>query len=335
VPGLALSSSQQIVRLLMGFISARAIYAAVKIGVADQIEGSGARTEELARRLGVNSSALERLLWTLSGLGILRCQEDGQFVLTEIGQTLRVDSKTSIRDYALFAHEFLYDLFGGLVRTIYSGRPAVEMVFGAPLYAYLHEHPDKATLFHSGLSNRGRIEARAILDVYNFTDCRTVVDLGGGNGAFLSAILTEHPNVSGMLVERPSAIEAARIGHGGPLARCQLIEGDFLQSVPSGGDVYVLKRVLVDHTDDTALKILRNCSSAMGPNKRLVIIEPLSGPLNELSLARLMDLTYLLTGTGRIRSQVEHSSLLRVTGFQMRKCLPTQSDVTILEAVSV
>ena len=324
---------QQMIRLLVGFIPARAIYAAVKIGLADQIDAAGSTAEELAQRLKVDARALERLLRTLCGLGVLHDEDKGRITLTELGQTLLAGSPTSVRDYALFVHEFLYELFGGLVGAVASGRPAVEAVFGSPLYTYLQENPDKATLFHSGLSNRGRIEARAILDAYSFADCGTVVDLGGGNGAFLSAILAEYPNVSGMLVERPSAIEAARAGRGGVLPRCELIEGDFFESVPSGGDVYVLKRVLVDHTEEKVLQILRNCRAAMQSDKRLLIIEPLADAINELSLARLMDLTYLLAGTGRVRSQEEHSSLLRKAGLPLQRCLPTQSDVSILECV--
>jgi hypothetical protein len=334
MPEIGLTAPQQMIRLLMGFIPARAIYTAAKIGLADQIDGAGSTAEQLALHFDVDAPALERVLRTLTGLGVLHEENGGRFTLTEIGKTLRTDSPVSIRDYTLFVHEFLYELFGGLVGSVRSGKPAVEAAFGAPLYTYLQENPDKAALFHSGLSNRGRIEARAILDAYSFADCRLIVDLGGGNGGFLSAILSEHPNLSGMLVERASAIEAARAGRGGPLPRCELIEGDFFQSVPRDGDVYVLKRVLVDHTDEKALQILRNCLAAMRPDNRLLIIEPLSGAINEPSLARLMDLTYLLAGTGRVRSQEEHSSLLQNAGLRLQKCLSTQSDVAVLEAVS-
>ena len=327
------SPPQQMIRLLVGFIPARAVYAAVKIGLADKIDSAGSTADELAQRLKVDARSLERLLRVLSGLGVLRGERDGRFSLTELGHTLRTESPTSISDYSLFVHEFLYELFGGLAGAVASGRPAVEAVFGSPLYTYLQENPDEASLFHSGLSNRGRIEARAILDAYSFADCRSVADLGGGNGAFLSAILAQHPSMSGVLVERPSAIEAARAGRGGPLPRSELIEGDFFQSVPPGSDVYVLKRVLVDHTDDKVLQILRNCLAAMRQQNRLLIIEPLGGAVNELSLARLMDLTYLVAGTGRVRSQEEHDSLLRSAGLQLRRCLPTQSDVSILECV--
>jgi O-methyltransferase/methyltransferase family protein len=334
MPEVSLTPPQQMIRLLVGFIPARAIYTAAKLDLADQMDAAGSTAEELAQRLGVDAPALERVLRTLSSVGVLHEENGGRFTLTEIGKTLRTDSSVSIRDYALFVHEFLSELFGGLVGSVRSGKPAVEAVFGAPLYTYLQDSPDKASLFHSGLSNRGRIEARAILDAYSFANCKLIVDLGGGNGGFLSAILSEHPNLSGVLVERASAIEAAREGRGGPLPRCELIEGDFFQSLPPGGDVYVLKRVLVDYTDQKALQILRNCLGAMRPDNRLLIIEPLSGAINEPSLARLMDLTYLLAGTGRVRSQEEHSSLLQRAGLRLQKCLPTHSDVSVLEAVS-
>jgi hypothetical protein len=125
-----------------------------------------------------------------------------------------------------------------------TGKPAVGEIFGAPLFAYLQSAPDKAALFHAGLGNRGRIEAPAILNAYDFAACRRVVDLGGGNGAFLSAILAKHPGDSGVLLERGAAITAARGGQGGALPRCDLIEGDYFKAVPPGGDVYMLKRVL-------------------------------------------------------------------------------------------
>ncbi|HET7848575.1 MAG TPA: methyltransferase [Pseudolabrys sp.] len=329
----ALSAPQQMVKLLVGFIPARAIYAAARLGLADHMGSGGSTAQELAQRLGADASALERLMRTLTGIGVLRHHVGGRFSLTEIGETLRVDSPGSIRDYALFVHEFLYDLFGGLAGSVRSGKPAVETVFGSPLYVFLQANPEKAALFHSGLSNRGRIEARAILDAYDFSGCRLVVDVGGGNGGFLSAVLKAHSGVSAALVERPSAIEAARAGRGGPLPRCEMVEGDFFQSVPRGGDLYVLKRVLVDHTDEKALQILRNCLSAMKNDARLLIIEPLSGALNEPSLARLMDLTYLLAGTGRTRSEDEHYALLERAGLRLLRCLPTQSDVSVLEAM--
>jgi hypothetical protein len=321
------------IRLLMSFISARAIYAAAKLGIADHIGTAGSTGQSLATQLGLDRSALERLLRALTGLGVLLGDDAGSFTLTPLGATLRSDTPDSIRDYTIFAHEFLYDLFAGLVGSVSTGEPAVEAIFGAPLFTYLQENRDKAALFHAGLGNRGRIEASAILEAYRFADCRRIVDLGGGNGAFLSVLLAACPNASGVLFERGAAIEAARAGRGGPLPRCELIEGDYFQGVPAGGDVYLLKRVLFDHTNDEVVQIFRHCRVVMDTDTRLLIVEGLAGRVNEPGLAHLMDLVYLLATTGRMRTTEEYAELLQAAGLRLRRDLPTRSDVSVLEAV--
>jgi hypothetical protein len=214
-----------------------------------------------------------------------------------------------------------------------TGKPVVEEIFGAPLFTFLQENRDKAALFHAGLGNRGHIEVPAILDAYSFAGCGRVVDLGGGNGAFLSAILTRYPDVSGVLLERAPAVAAAKSGGGGPLPRCELIEGDYFQGVPPGGDIYVLKRVLFDPTPDEVMHIFRKCQAAMGRDSRLLIIEGLAAPLNEPSPAHVMDLVYLLATAGRMRTADQYDSMLREAGLRLQRRLPTQSEVTILEAV--
>lgn len=328
-----LSPSQQMIRLVMVFIPARAAYAAAKLGIADQIDEAGSTAENLAARLGVGALALERVLRALSGVGVLRRDDAGRYTLTPVGATLRHDAPDSVRDYIIFVHEFLYDLFRGLDGSLRSGWPAVDEIFGAPLFTYLQSAPDKAALFHAGLGNRGRIEAPAILEAYDFASCRNVVDLGGGNGAFLSAILAKHPGVTGLLMERGPAIAAARGGQGGPLPPCNLVESDYFKTVPSGGDVYVLKRVLFDHTDDEVTHILKNCRSAMDRASRLLIIEGLVGAANEPSLAHIMDLAYLVATTGRMRTEEEYAALLRRAKLHLTRVVPTRSDVSALEAV--
>src|SRR6185312_15349085 len=195
-----LGAAQRAIRLLMGFIAARAVYAAAKLGLADAIGSAGASAEDLAARLGADASGLERLLRALSGLGVVAQVEDGRYSLTPIGASLRKDVPDSIRDYAIYVHEFLYDLFEGLVPGVMNGKPVVAEKLGAPLFAYLQQHAEIAALFHAGLANRG-----------------------GGNGAFLSAILAAYPAASGALLERSAAIASARRGEGGPLPRCTLI----------------------------------------------------------------------------------------------------------------
>lgn len=332
MPNDSTSSAQSIIQLLTGFISSRIVYATIKLGITDHIADTGSTARELAQRLGVNESAIERLLRSLTGLGILHADDGGRFSLTELGSPLRADTSDSVRAYAIYVHEFLYELFEGLVGGIRTGKPIVNEMFGSPLFTYLQTNPEKADLFHAGLGNRGHIEAPAILDAYSFAGCRKIVDLGGGNGAFLSTLLRRYPEVSGVLFDRAPAIASARSGAGGPLPRCEVIEGDYFEGVPAGGDIYVLKRVLFDHTADEVKRIFRNCAGAMGPRSRLLIIEGLAGPLNEPSPAHLMEMVYLLATDGRMRTEEEYRTLLEQAGLRPQKCIRTQSEVSIIEA---
>ncbi len=158
------------------------------------------------------------------------------------------------------------------------------------------------------------------------------MDVGGGNGAFLSSLLGSHDQVSGVLFDQESAIRAAESGRGGSLSRCELVAGDFFNRVPSGGDTYILKRVLFDWTDEEAVKILENCRKAADGDARLLIIEPLIGSRNEQTPAHLYDITFLVLLTGRVRTVDEYSALLRRAGFRLEKTIPTDSDVSILVA---
>jgi len=328
-----LTQPQRMVRLLMSFIAARAVYAAAELDIPDHIEACGSTAESVAAQIDVNVSALERIMLALSGIGVLRRDDASRFFLTPLGKTLCRESPGSVRDYTIFVHEFHYKLFERLAMAVRTGKPAVEEAYGAPLYAFLQSNQDKAALFHTGLGNRGRLEALAILDVYDFASCRKVVDVGGGNGAFLSAILTRHPHSTGVLLERSAGIKAARTGLGNALSRCELVEGDYLQAVPLDGDIYVLKRVLFDQADREVVQILRNCRHAMGKNSQLLIIDGLAGKPNEPDLAHLVDLIYLVATTGRTRTKDQYEALLREAGLQLVEVIPTPSDVSVLQAI--
>jgi len=318
---------QSMIRLFMSYIPTRVIYAAAKLELTDLINDDGATSQDLAQKLKADSAALFRLMRVLAGVGVLRQDDNDRFFVTPFGETLRKDSPQSVRDYAIYSHELVYDAFKGITDTVRSGKPVIDDYFG-----FLRANPDKEAIFHAGMSNRGRIETASILDAYKFLDSQTVVDVGGGNGGFLSAILASNDHLSGVLFDQASAIEAAKAGRGGPLPRTVLVPGDFFDEVPSGGDVYTLKRVLFDWTDEEALRILKNCRRAMKSDARLLIIEPLIGAPNEPCPAHLFDMTFLVMLHGRLRTADEYSGLLGQTGFRLQRVIPTESEVSILEA---
>jgi SAM-dependent methyltransferase len=318
---------QSMLRLFMGYIPTRVIYAAAKLELTDHIGDDGANAQELAHKIKIDPAALFRIMRVLAGLGVLRQDDNDRFFVTPFGETLRKDSPQSVRDYAIYSHELVYDAFKGITDTVRSGKPFIDDYFG-----FLRANPDKEAIFHAGMSNRGRIETAAILDAYKFLDSQTVVDVGGGNGGFLSVLLVSHNQLSGVLFDQASAIEAAKAGRGGPLPRCQLIHGDFFNEVPADGDAYILKRILFDWTDEEALRILKNCRRAMKSDARLLIIEPLIGAPNEPCPAHLFDMTFLVMLHGRLRTENEYSAMLREAGFRLQRVIPTESEVSILEA---
>jgi hypothetical protein len=317
---------QSMVRLFMGYIPTRVIYVAAKLELTDHIGDDGASAQDLVQKLKVDPAALYRVMRVLAGLGVLRQDGNDRFYVTPFGETLRKDSPQSVRDYAIYSHEFVYDAFRGITDSVRTGEPVFDDFFG-----FLRANPDQETIFHAGMSNRGRIEAAAFLKAYKFLGPQTVVDVGGGNGGFLSEILAHNDHLSGVLLDQPSAIDAARAGRGGPLPRCKLVARDFFDGVPPDGDTYILKRILFDWTDEEALRILKNCRRAMNTDARLLIIEPLIGPPNEQCSAHLFDMTFLVMLHGRLRTADEYSSLLGQAGLKLERVVPTESDVSILE----
>ncbi len=328
-----LALPQQMIRQFMEFIPARAILVAAKLGLADHIDNEGATSTQVASSLDVDPDAVHRLLRVLASIGVLHEEERDRFTLTSLGETLRSDSSSSVCGYAVFVHDFLYESFGGLAEAVRTGKPAFERTFGMPFFPYLQNNPDRAAIFHSGMGDRGRIEAKSVVDAYDFSTSGKIVDVGGGNGAFLSAILKVHANAAGVLMDRPAAVEAAKSGQGGPLPHCEFVVGDILDEVVAGGDIYTLKRLLFDFSDQDTTRILDNCRKAMRPGARLLIIEVLSGPSNQRDLSHAMDLLFLVMLGGRTRTAAQYAALLEQARFKFMKTIPTESDVSILEAI--
>lgn len=324
-----LSYSRSMTHLIMGYIPTRAIYVAAKLGLADHIDDAGITAQDLARRLQVDPGALRRIMRVLGGLSILREADADRFYLTPFGEVLRTDSRSSVRDYAIYSHEFVYPELSNIMRAVETGKPVLEDHF-----THLHRNPELESVFHSAMSTRGRIDSAAVINAYDFSHCRLVADIGGGNGAFLSGLLAAHEQISGLLFDQESAIEAAKSGRGGPLPRCDFAVGNFFESIPTGADTYVLKRVLDDWSDDEVVRILVNCRKAMKVNSNLLIIDPLIGAPNEQTPGHLYDVMFLTLMTGRIRTAEDYSQLLARAQFQLSCVVPTESDVSVLEALA-
>ena len=251
--------------------------------------------------------------------------------MTPFGDTLRQNSPQSVRDYAIYSHEFIYERFGKIMDSVRTGEPVI-----GDFFAHLRANPEQQAIFLAGSGNKSRVETAAIIAAYDFAPCGRVIDVGGGNGSFLSGVMTACEQLSAVLFDQSAAIEAAQAGRGGPLPRCEFVAGNFFEFVSSGGDTYILKRVLDDWPDEKVLLILQNCRQAMKSESRLLVIEPLMGRPNEMTPGHFADMNFLVTFKGgRIRTEQEHFKLLGHAGFRLEKTIPTDSEVSVLEAFAV
>ena len=327
-----MTPAQSMIQQCFGFISARAIYVAAKLGIADQMPDEVTSVDELSRKLSVNTDALFRLMRLLAANGVLEQRGSGEFLLSPLGETLRSDSSQSVRDYVILQHELTFPAFVHLLEVVRTGESAHLKTFGQPVFELIKSDQDFANMFYKGLASRSKIDIAAIIEAYDFSDSKKVADIGGGNGGLLSAILAKHTQIFGILFDIAPAIEEARAGRGGPLPRCELLVGDFFQKVPRIADTYLLKLVLHDWGDEDACRILKRCRSAMVSGDRLLIIEGLIGLPNKLTPTNFVDLTMMAAYSGRERTQEEFEALLDHAGLKLRRTIPTTSALHILEA---
>jgi SAM-dependent methyltransferase len=290
--------------------------------------------------VSAEAGALHRVLRGLVVDGVLSEQDDGRFGLTPAGELLRSDVPGSVHGAIVARGDVYYAAAGGLLHAVQHGGNAFEHVYGTSLFEYLSQHPEKVADFQRSMVARAHQEAADVLSVYDFRRFRRVVDVGGGYGILLAAILQSAPGLDGVLVDLPRVEAQARerLGEAGLLPRCQIVAGDFFRSVTEGGDVYILSRVIHDWDDAAAARILANCHAAMPEGGTLLLVEAvLPERACEQPGAIGMDLHMLTLLHGRERMEAEYRSLLTENGFELNRVIPTPSPtgLCILEATRV
>jgi hypothetical protein len=276
-----------------------ALRAVSDLGVADHLADGPRSIEELAGLTGTHAPTLQRALRALACRGVFTEVEPGVFGLTPLAEPLRTDHPLSLRDaYPLLAPEIM--AWARLDHTLRTGGSAFTQAHGKTFWEYMGEHPDDSARFDASQQAVTRRELRAALPAYDWGSLRTIVDVGGGNGAFLAGILAEFSTVRGVLFDQPHVVAAAgRVLAGGGVAdRCDVVGGSFFESVPAGGDAYLLKRVLYGWDDDQAVDLLRVVRAGMHDNSRLLMLEPVVEPGNEFDWGKLYDLLLVAMGPG-------------------------------------
>jgi len=327
------SPSQQIIRLGLGFAVSQALRVMIELGIPDLLAAGKQSVNDLAIDTQSNAEALYRVMRLLASEGVFKEIQPRHFELTELSETLRSD-RPGPRDLIHMLNSEAYQAFEQLLHSVRTGRPAFDEVFGSPRFDWLSEHPEQAALFQRAMVALSQGSNEAIAEAYDFHSFKRVVDVGGGHGQLLSAILARNAHLSGVLFDLPAGVAAARQGVGGELPRTDFISGSFFEGVPSG-DVYVIKKVIHDWDDERAVVILRNCRKAMLPNGKVLVAETLVPPGDEPNQIKNIDVVMLAVTGGLERTQEQYERLFGAAGLRLDRVIETRGPISILEASSV
>lgn len=307
--------------MLLGILSgtwlAQAGYAMAKLGVPDLMADGPREASDLAAECGANADALRRMLRALASVGLFEQLDESRFGLTAATQLLRSGVQRSARLGAIMYGEEVFRSFADVLYTVETGAPSFDKVYGLPFYEYLAANPEANARFNEAMG--GLREVPAVLDRCDLSGVRTLVDVGGGNGNLLADFLSRDSGLRGVLLERPEVLDQARarLSEAGVLDRSDLVGGTFFDSVPSGGDAYVLSRCLHNWNDERATDILRAVRAAMEPGQRLIVLEKLIPEGPGFSPSKLIDLLMLVMVDGRDRTEAEYRALLDGAGFEV------------------
>lgn len=316
--------------LLRAFQISKMLEVAASLGLADRIADQPRSVEGLAREAGAHPEMLLRLCRALAAFGIFAVDADGTIAHTSKSQFLRSGNQPTLHHAARYwTMASNWSAWAAMEDTIRSGKPAFEAVFGMPNFEYLEAHPDEGRLFDAFMQHSPDDRHAAVLDAYDFSGVKLLVDVGGGNGGFVRAALARVPELCAVLFDQEGVVANAEVTH-----RLTAEAGDFFERVPADADVYVLSQILHDWDDGSCLKILGNCRAAMRRDARLIIVERVldltPGKTDATSFLSDMDMMVLFPGA-KERTLPEFNALLEQAGFAAARLIPTRSAFSILE----
>jgi O-methyltransferase domain len=308
------------------------IYLAVKLGIPELLRDGAQSSTTLAQLAGVHAPSLHRVLRGMAVLGLVCEEADHRFSLTAKGALLQRAHPDTLADDALITGELL-PAWGGLLRSVQTGEPAFDTVFGQGMFTYAAHHPELEQTFNRQMAGMTAAIADAVIQAYDFSGIAMVVDIGGGYGALLIRLLGAYPTMRGVLFDLPAVIASARerLAASSVGLRADCVPGDFFQAVPAGGDMYVLQVVIHDWDDAAAVRILTNCARAMRDDSRIVLIERLL-PEKALEAPAVIqgDLNMLVLTGGCERTTDQYDRLLTAAGLELTQIVPTQSQWSLI-----
>jgi hypothetical protein len=318
----------------------QALYTAVQLRLPDLLAEGPKTSAELAEASGSHAPSLSRLLRALTTLEICQEREDGAFQLTPLGALLRSDAPNSLRSWAILVGGPQWPLWGHLLHSVRTGETARKHLFGTQDFQHLARDAESAALFNQAMVELTRLVAHDVARVYPFAGMTRILDVGGGSGELLAAVLQANPAARGVLFDMDHAREAGQrhLAALGLAERCDIVTGDFFEAVPGPAEAILLKSILHDWGDDHSRAILVNCRRALIVGGKLLIIERLMPERLEPSRAHhwiaRSDLNMLVGPGGRERTLAEFQALLASAGLSISQVIPTASGFAMVEAVA-
>jgi hypothetical protein len=327
-----------LLQMILGKWVSSAISAAAHFGIADHLESGPKSPKELAALTGTEERPLYRLLRANASVGVFTELDDGRFAQTPLSEPLRSHAQPCVRHMAMMLTDDWHIRFWEqLPWCVETGKPASYKLNGMPMFDWMAQHPEKTVNFNQAMTNMSSGDAAAVVQSYDFSRFEHIVDVAGGHGTLLAAILDQAPKLRGTLAEMPHVIEGARkAGILDRLAnRSTLQVVNILESVPAGADAYIMKHVIHDWYDPECVKILSNCRKGIRPGGRLLVVDQVVPGRNEPSFSKIVDLEMLVLPGGMERTEQEFRGLFAASGFRLERIIPTPALQCIIEGVPV
>jgi hypothetical protein len=324
--------------MILGKWVSSAISAAAHFGIADHLESGPKSPGELAVLTKTQERPLYRLLRANASVGVFTELEDGRFAQTPLSEPLRTNAQPCVRHMAMMlTDDWHIRCWEQLPWCVETGKPASYKLHGTGMFDWMGQHPERTGNFNQAMTDLSSGDAAAVVQSYDFSRFEHIVDVAGGHGTLLAAILGQAPKLRGTLFEMPHVIEGAK--KAGILERfsdrCTLESGSFFESVPTGADAYFMKYIIHDWYDPECIKILGNCRKGIRPGGRLLVVDQVVPARNEPGVAKLMDLEMLVLPGGMERTEQEFRELFAASGFRLERIIPTPGIQCILEGVPV
>jgi ubiquinone/menaquinone biosynthesis C-methylase UbiE len=328
---------QHLMQFASGYVVSSALWVAAELNVADLLKDGARPVSQLAKATQTNEDALYRTLRLLAMVGIFAETEPRHFVLTPSAEPLRTDVPNSMRDMIVWVVDPMhFRICSEWLHSVKTGEPTVEHVTGKAAFDYFASEAIEFERFHRAMTTMSNMVMGPVLEVYDFSSFTTVVDVAGGHGFVLCEVLKKYPKLKGVLFDMEDVLPGGkqRIKDCGLQDRCSTAAGDFFQSVPAGGDLYLMKNIIHDWDDEKALVILKNCRRALEGKKngRVVLLELVVPPGNTPHMSKVLDIEMLLFPGGRERTEQEYAEIFARGGFRLTRVIPTKSPYSVVEA---